>query len=99
MELRIFNRLKCTLANKQTLRSYYEGLSKEQLKARKKSTLNTYLATSIAWSSALLTIAIVAKMGVPLFILYVGVTISLLITTWTDYRHRISLINQILKSK
>ena len=92
-------KLKCSIYSKQNLRFYYESLSKEELANRRSSQLNFFITTNLAWIFSFVTILIASKMSPPLIILYAGVIISLLISTWTDYKRRVSLIDEILKSK
>ncbi len=96
--MRIARSLKCSFRSDNPAINY-ASLTEEELKRRRSSLLNLYLTSSILWSVALIITLITAKMSMPIIILYVGVIISLLLTSWIDYRRRVSLIDQHLKKR
>lgn len=97
--MNIISRIKCSINAKQDLRSYYESLSEQELKKRRSSLLMVFIATNLAWIFSFITILLSVRMDPPLMVFYGGVIISLVILSWGDYRRRVSLIDEILKSK
>jgi|GEM_PF-4572256 len=97
--MNLISQLKCAFTTKQSAEDYYANLTKEELEKRKASQLKIYLSTSVTWVTAMIATVIAAKMNIPVLILYVGVIIALLLTTFIDYRKRVQLIERIIKSK
>ncbi len=97
--MKFIEKLKCKAASKKDLNKYYQSLPKEELIKRKSAQRNLYLTTTFCWVFALIATVVAAKMSDVLLVLYVGLVMSLLITTWVDYKGRVSLIDRIIKTK
>ena len=97
--MEFITKIKCAFTSRQSLKDYYHSLSTPALLARKKTLLTTYLVTSLAWSSTLLVTVFAAKISGALLILYAGVVLYLLITTFIDYRNRLKVIDKIIASR
>jgi 1,4-dihydroxy-2-naphthoate octaprenyltransferase len=92
-------KLTCAFTTKQSLTSYYEGLSDEQLLARKQTNKKTALYTTAGWALALILTLGAAKMSIAVTILYTGVIITIFVTTFVDLQDKNKKIDQILRNR
>ena len=92
-------KIKCAINNKQSLADFYQGLSREELEARKPYHLKIFITMSLVWGVTFVFTAWGTNMKMPLVLVYLGTVISTIITLWVDYRKKIKLIDKLLQSK
>jgi len=92
-------KLKCALNSRVSLKDYYKSLSKEELQKRKPHQRNVLLGLITTWGISWFLIVQSTKMDMPLFILFSGTVIGTIISLWVDYRNKIRMIDELLRSK
>ena len=93
------SKLKCAVTSKVSLKEFYTKLSVKELKDRKSYHFSVFLTMSLVWILTFATIVWAASLDMPLTILYGGIVLSTIISLWVDYRKKVKLIDDLLKSR
>lgn len=97
--MKLFKQLNCKFKTNKSLSDFYSNLSKDALEKRKTTYFTIYLVSITLWVSGLIIYTLAGLMDPPMLALYSGTTIAILTLLWADYRSKIKLINDTLKSK
>ena len=87
------------LTSRQSILSYYRGLSSDQLLKRRKSLYIQYLTPVVIWGTTILLMAGAFQVETELVILYSTTAGGTMIMLFDDYRRRKQLIERILAER